>query len=92
MHGGKAGGSHSWRTVWAESEVNKTKQIQNSVVGQSYQACGFFAESRAIKNHVNPLTSDEQGPDMMPFAAIIVTVCSDSDAVSLAYLECIVKF
>lgn len=59
MQGGKAGGSHGW----AESEVNKTKQIQNSVVGQSYQACGFFAESRAVKNHVNPLTSDEQGPD-----------------------------
>ena len=92
MQGGKAGGSHSWRTVWAESEVNTTKQIQNSVVGQSYQACGFFAESRVVKNHVNPLTSDEQGPDMMPFAAIIVTVCSDSDAVSLTYLECIVKF
>lgn len=41
---------------------------------------------------MNPLTSDEQGPDMMLFAAIIVIDCSDSDAVSLTYLECIVKF
>lgn len=41
---------------------------------------------------MNPLTIDEQGPDMMPFAAIIVTVCSDSDVVSLTYLECIVEF
>lgn len=34
-------------------------------------------------------TIDEQGPDMMPFAAIIVTVCSDSNVVSLTYLEAV---
>ena len=93
MQRGKAGGVSQLENCLGRVRGEKsTKQIQSSVVCQSYQACGFFAESRAIKSHVNPLTIDEQGPDMMPFAAIIVTVCSDSDVVSLTYLECIVEF
>ena len=85
MQRGKAGGVSQLENCLGRVRGEKsTKQIQSS--------CGFFAESRAIKSHVNPLTIDEQGPDMMPFAAIIVTVCSDSDVVSLTYLECIVEF
>lgn len=43
---------------------------------------------------MNPRIIDEQGPDVIPFTAIIIIIpiCSDSDGASLTYLKCVVKF